>query len=86
MPLRATEHDEAVGMDIVYHGEEAYVTACRNRRSARGRDRPAERLIDTKTPRRFAGPDRTDERSYRISRSRSFAARSPLRIAPSIPW
>jgi len=26
MPLRATEHDEAVGMDVVYHGEEAYVT------------------------------------------------------------
>jgi len=24
MPLRASEHDEAVGMDIVYHGEEAY--------------------------------------------------------------
>jgi ammonium transporter, Amt family len=26
MPLRATDHDEAVGMDIVQHGEEAYVT------------------------------------------------------------
>ena len=26
MPLRATEHDEAVGMDVTYHGEEAYVT------------------------------------------------------------
>jgi Amt family ammonium transporter len=26
MPLRASEHDEAVGMDVVYHGEEAYVT------------------------------------------------------------
>jgi Amt family ammonium transporter len=26
MPLRASEHDEAVGMDITYHGEEAYVT------------------------------------------------------------
>jgi len=26
MPLRATEHDEALGMDVVYHGEEAYVT------------------------------------------------------------
>ena len=26
MPLRATEHDEAVGMDVVYHGEEAYPT------------------------------------------------------------
>jgi Amt family ammonium transporter len=26
MPLRATEHDEAVGMDIVYHGEEAYAS------------------------------------------------------------
>jgi ammonium transporter, Amt family len=25
-PLRATEHDEAVGMDIVQHGEEAYAT------------------------------------------------------------
>jgi len=24
MPLRASEHDEAVGMDVVYHGEEAY--------------------------------------------------------------
>lgn len=26
MPLRSTEHDEAVGMDIVYHGEEAYAS------------------------------------------------------------
>jgi len=26
MPLRATERDEAVGMDIIEHGEEAYVT------------------------------------------------------------
>jgi Amt family ammonium transporter len=26
MPLRASEHDEAIGMDVVYHGEEAYVT------------------------------------------------------------
>jgi Amt family ammonium transporter len=26
MPLRATEHDEAVGMDVAYHGEEAYAT------------------------------------------------------------
>jgi Amt family ammonium transporter len=26
MPLRATAHEEAVGMDIVSHGEEAYVT------------------------------------------------------------
>ena len=25
-PLRTTEHDEAVGMDIVQHGEEAYAT------------------------------------------------------------
>ncbi len=24
MPLRASEHEEAVGMDVVYHGEEAY--------------------------------------------------------------
>ena len=24
MPLRATKHEEALGMDIVYHGEEAY--------------------------------------------------------------
>jgi Amt family ammonium transporter len=24
--LRANEHDEAVGMDVVQHGEEAYVT------------------------------------------------------------
>jgi Amt family ammonium transporter len=24
MPLRASEHDEAVGMDVVHHGEEAY--------------------------------------------------------------
>ena len=24
MPLRASEHDEAIGMDVVYHGEEAY--------------------------------------------------------------
>jgi Amt family ammonium transporter len=26
MPLRASEHEEALGMDFVYHGEEAYVT------------------------------------------------------------
>jgi len=26
MPLRASEHEEAVGMDVVAHGEEAYVT------------------------------------------------------------
>jgi ammonium transporter, Amt family len=26
MPLRASEHDEAIGMDVVYHGEEAYPT------------------------------------------------------------
>ena len=26
MPLRATEHEEAIGMDVVYHGEEAYAT------------------------------------------------------------
>jgi Amt family ammonium transporter len=26
MPLRATADDEAIGMDIVQHGEEAYVT------------------------------------------------------------
>jgi Amt family ammonium transporter len=26
MPLRASEHDEALGMDITQHGEEAYVT------------------------------------------------------------
>jgi len=26
MPLRATEHEESLGMDIVQHGEEAYVT------------------------------------------------------------
>jgi Amt family ammonium transporter len=26
MPLRATEHEEAVGMDFVQHGEEAYAT------------------------------------------------------------
>src|SRR5688572_13672716 len=26
MPLRATEKDEAVGMDVVFHGEEAYAT------------------------------------------------------------
>ena len=26
MPLRATEHEEALGMDVVSHGEEAYVT------------------------------------------------------------
>ena len=26
MPLRASEHEEAVGMDVTYHGEEAYVT------------------------------------------------------------
>ena len=26
MPLRATEHEEALGMDVTQHGEEAYVT------------------------------------------------------------
>ena len=26
MPLRATEHEEALGMDVVAHGEEAYVS------------------------------------------------------------
>jgi Amt family ammonium transporter len=26
MPLRATEYEEAIGMDVVQHGEEAYVT------------------------------------------------------------
>jgi Amt family ammonium transporter len=26
MPLRASEHEEALGLDITYHGEEAYVT------------------------------------------------------------
>jgi Amt family ammonium transporter len=26
MPLRASEHDEAIGMDVVYHGVEAYPT------------------------------------------------------------
>jgi len=26
MPLRATEREEAMGMDVVYHGEEAYAT------------------------------------------------------------
>jgi Amt family ammonium transporter len=26
MPLRATEHQEALGMDVTHHGEEAYVT------------------------------------------------------------
>jgi Amt family ammonium transporter len=26
MPLRATEHQEAIGMDVVQHGEEAYAT------------------------------------------------------------
>jgi Amt family ammonium transporter len=26
MPLRATNHEEALGMDVVQHGEEAYVT------------------------------------------------------------
>jgi ammonium transporter, Amt family len=26
IPLRATEHDEAVGMDVIYHGEEAYAS------------------------------------------------------------
>jgi Amt family ammonium transporter len=26
MPLRATEREESLGMDIVQHGEEAYVT------------------------------------------------------------
>ncbi len=26
MPLRATEHEEAMGMDVVFHGEEAYVS------------------------------------------------------------
>ncbi len=26
MPLRASEHEEALGLDVTYHGEEAYVT------------------------------------------------------------
>ena len=26
MPLRATEREEALGMDVVSHGEEAYAT------------------------------------------------------------
>ena len=26
MPLRGTDHDEAIGMDIIHHGEEAYAT------------------------------------------------------------
>ena len=26
MPLRATEHEQAIGMDVVFHGEEAYVS------------------------------------------------------------
>jgi Amt family ammonium transporter len=26
MPLRASEHQEAIGMDVIQHGEEAYVT------------------------------------------------------------
>lgn len=26
MPLRASEHDEAIGMDVTYHGEEAYAS------------------------------------------------------------
>jgi Amt family ammonium transporter len=26
MPLRSSEHEEALGMDVVHHGEEAYVT------------------------------------------------------------
>ncbi len=26
MPLRASEREEAMGMDVIYHGEEAYPT------------------------------------------------------------
>ena len=26
MPLRATEREEAIGMDVIQHGEEAYAT------------------------------------------------------------
>ena len=26
MPLRSSERDEALGMDVVYHGEEAYAS------------------------------------------------------------
>jgi hypothetical protein len=26
MPLRASEHEEALDLDVTYHGEEAYVT------------------------------------------------------------
>jgi Amt family ammonium transporter len=26
MPLRASEHEEAMGMDVVFHGEEAYIS------------------------------------------------------------
>ena len=49
MPLRATEREEALGMDVTYHGEEAYPTgegailvtpggrASRSRRPSRSR-------------------------------------------------
>ena len=26
MPLRSTEREEALGMDVIHHGEEAYAT------------------------------------------------------------
>ena len=51
MPLRASEHDEAVGMDVVDHGEEAYA-------ERRGRD-PGR--CPRPTARRSSSPTRMTE-------------------------
>jgi Amt family ammonium transporter len=49
MPLRGSDHDEAVGMDIIHHGEEAYATGegallVRPATSTDGAARVAERV------------------------------------------
>jgi Amt family ammonium transporter len=49
MPLRGSEHDEAVGMDIIHHGEEAYATGegailIRAEPAADGKSRVAEKV------------------------------------------
>ena len=54
MPLRGSEHDEALGMDIVHHGEEAYATGegallisteARSRRSAACASRHSRKFV-----------------------------------------
>ena len=57
MPLRGSDRDEAVGMDIVHHGEEAYVTGEgaillnpeARRRGRRGRS-PSRSSCDARRP------------------------------------